>query len=216
MNDHYHIEGHSREDLILMLNAYQKATDENIFCSITDREGKIIYANQKFCEISKYSMVELLGQSHNVVNAGYHTDSFFKEMWETIESGQVWKGEVKNRAKDGSYYWLDSVIIPIKDADGEIHQYFSLRTLINDKKAAEEAKNQRIHELEELLYMLSHEVRQPVANILGISKIFEKYLDQPEELIKLLYFIKQSAESLDAFTRKITLYVHELGVNERK
>ena len=199
-----------------MLNAYQKATDENIFCSITDREGKIIYANQKFCEISKYSMVELLGQSHNVVNAGYHTDSFFKEMWETIESGQVWKGEVKNRAKDGSYYWLDSVIIPIKDADGEIHQYFSLRTLINDKKAAEEAKNQRIHELEELLYMLSHEVRQPVANILGISKIFEKYLDQPEELIKLLYFIKQSAESLDAFTRKITLYVHELGVNERK
>jgi PAS domain S-box-containing protein len=216
MNDHYHIEGHSREDLILMLNAYQKATDENIFCSITDKAGKIIYANQKVCEISRYSMVELLGQTHNLVNAGYHPDSFFKEMWETIESGSVWKGEVKNRAKDGSYYWLDSVIIPIKDADGIIHQYFSLRTLISDKKAAEEAKNQRIHELEELLHMLSHEVRQPVANILGISKIFEKYLDQPEELIKLLYFIKQSAESLDAFTRKLTLYVHELGENERK
>jgi PAS domain S-box-containing protein len=216
MNSHYHIEGHSREDLILMLNAYQKATDENIFCSITDISGKIIYANQKFCDISNYSMAELLGQTHNLVNAGYHPDSFFKEMWETIESGEVWKGDLKNRAKDGSYYWLDTVIIPIKDADGSIQQYFSLRTLINDKKAAEEAKNQRIHELEELLYVLSHELRLPVANILGISKIFEKYFEEQEMLIELLYFIKQSAESLDEFTRKITLCVHELGENERK
>jgi len=216
MNNLHHIEGHSREDLILMLNAYQKATDENICCSKTDISGKIIYANQKFCDISKYSMAELLGQSHNLVNAGYHPGSFFKEMWETIESGEVWKVDLKNRAKDGSYYWLDTVIIPFKDADGSIQQYFSLRTLINDKKAAEEAKNQRIHELEELLYVLSHELRLPVANILGISKIFEKYFEEQELLIELLYFIKQSAESLDEFTRKITLYVHELGENERK
>lgn len=207
--DHNGINIHS------LLNAYQKATDENIICSITDIQGNIIYANKKFCEISKYNIEELIGKNHNIVNASFHSVEFFKRMWETINAGNVWRGEVKNRAKDGSFYWLDSVIIPIKDADDVIQQYLSLRTLINDKKKAEEDTARHIKELEELLFILSHEVRQPVANIQGIANLFERHINNPEELRKLVNLIQQSALILDDFTKKLTLFVHELEVNER-
>jgi PAS domain S-box-containing protein len=215
MNDYHQIREQSSIDLIELLNAYQKATDEYIFCSITDIDGKIIYANKIFCEISQYRVEELLGHTHNLVNADYHTIEFFKEMWDTISAGNVWRGEVKNRAKDGSNYWLDSVIIPIKDIDGNIQQYLSLRTQISDKKKAEEDKNKHIKELEELLFIVSHEVRKPVANLLGIAQMFEKYIHEPEELRKLIGFIKSNAAILDEFTQKLTAFVHDLEMNQK-
>ncbi|MCX6207592.1 MAG: PAS domain S-box protein [Bacteroidetes bacterium] len=215
MNDYYHITEQNSINLKALLNAYQNATDENIICSITDVQGNIIYANKKFCEISQYRVEELIGKNHNIVNASFHSVEFFNHMWDTIKSGSVWRGEVKNRAKDGSFYWLESVIIPIKDADDVVQQYLSLRILINDKKKAEEDAARHIKELEELLFILSHEVRQPVANIQGIANLFERHIDHPEELRKLVHLIQQSARILDDFTKKLTLFVHELEVNER-
>lgn len=124
----------SQERLLPLLMAYQQAVDTSIISSITDVKGTIIHVNQLFCEVSKFSRQELLGQNHRIINSGFHPKEFIKEMWKTIGKGEVWHGEIKNQAKDGSYYWVDSVIVPIKDRSGKPVQYLSLRTLISERK----------------------------------------------------------------------------------
>jgi PAS domain S-box-containing protein len=114
-----------------MLNSYKRAIDVNIITSIADCKGTIIYVNEKFCEISKYQKNELIGQNHRIINSNYHSKAFFEDLWKTIKAGQTWQGEIKNKAKDGSYYWVDTVILPI-ETDNEI-QYLSLRTLISSE-----------------------------------------------------------------------------------
>jgi len=120
------------------LLAYQAAVNESAIVSIADLDGKIIYINDKFKEISKYSAEELLGRTHRIINSGHHPSQFFKEMWETIRQGKHWRGEIKNRAKDGSCYWVDTVIAPVRDRDGKIFQYLSVRNLISLQKEHEE------------------------------------------------------------------------------
>ncbi len=108
--------------------------DAATILAITDANGVIIHANDAFCEISKYSREELIGKTHKVVNSGIHPKSFFAEMWDTISSGEVWRGEVCNKAKDGSYYWTAANIIPIKDKTGENTHYLALRYDITAEK----------------------------------------------------------------------------------
>lgn len=197
----------SKTDLLRMLYNYKKLADMHFACSITDTDGSILYVNRKFCEISGFSEDELLGKNHRVVNSGYHPRSFFSEMWSTIKSGQIWHGEVKSKGKNGSYFWLHSTILPVYDTKGNIVQFFSLRFPIDDKKKAEEDKNMRIMELDSMLFMTSHKVRQPVANILGIAEQIEKNIYSRDELLKVTGYLKQSAILLDNFTRELTAYI---------
>ncbi|AEG01372.1 PAS domain S-box protein [Methylomonas methanica] len=114
-----------------------RTINEQLLVSITDRSGRIIEVNDNFCRLSGYSREELLGQNHRMVNSGVHPKEFWTSMWRTICAGKAWRAEVCNRAKDGSLYWVDNVIAPVRDSNGKISRYISVRGDITDKKNAE-------------------------------------------------------------------------------
>lgn len=197
----------SKKELKQLLNSYKDAVDLNILCSIANKEGNITYVNKKFCEISQYTKEELIGQNHRIINSGFHTTSFFKEMWDTISNGEIWQGDVRSKAKDGSFFWVHSVIIPVFDDNKKIKEYFSLRLPIDEKIRREEDKLKQIELLEEMLFIVSHRVKQPIANIIGLSSLLDDSIESKEDVAKLISHIKTSIITLDLFANELTHFL---------
>ncbi|NQZ00435.1 MAG: PAS domain S-box protein [Bdellovibrionales bacterium] len=143
---------------------------------ITDAKGIIRYCNDKFCEISQYTEDELIGQTHSLINSGHHPREFFQNMWKTIARGEVWKGEVRNRAKDGSHCWVDTTIVPFVDSEKRPYQYVAIRTDITEQielKAQMEQERERLAMSEKMASLgilsagIAHEIGNPLGALRG-------------------------------------------------
>jgi len=141
------------------------ALDEYAIVAVSDAQGKLTAVNDKFCAISKYSREELLGQDHRIINSGYHPEAFFRDLWSTLARGRPWQGEIKNKAKDGSYYWVGTTIVPFLNAGGKPLQYVDIQADITERKQMEVELFEVGRRKDEFLATLAHELRNPLAPI---------------------------------------------------
>jgi PAS domain S-box-containing protein len=181
------------------------ALDVSAIVAITDRRGDITYANDNFCRISKYSREELLGQNHRIVNAGYHPPDFFRELWTTIAGGRVWRGEIKNRAKDGTFYWVDTTIVPLVGPGGRPEQYVSIRYDVTERKRLESelVRAAQMSLVGELAAGLAHEIKNPLAGIQGTVDILIRRKDPTDPEREALENVRHEVARIDATVRSI-------------
>lgn len=188
------------------------ALDQSTIVAITDQRGIINYVNDEFCRISKYSRDELLGQDHRIINSGYHPKDFIRHLWTTIAGGKVWKGDLKNRAKDGTIYWVDTTIVPFVNSDGKPYQYVAIRHDITQLKLAEEKILQQTAELQraaqlsfvgELAAGLAHEIKNPLAGIQGTVDILIRRRDASDPETEALKAIRHEVERIDGTVRAL-------------
>ena len=203
------------------ISDYKYALDESSIVAITDQKGIIKHVNDNFCKISKYYREELIGQDHRIINSSYHPESFIRNIWVTIANGKIWKGELKNKAKDGTYYWVDTTIVPFLNEQGKPYQYVAIRSDITSRKfAEEEIKNlneqleERVRqrtaelellnkELESFSYSISHDLRAPLRAINGYSYRVQKSLEdkltdaERSDLEKIIINTKRMGQLVD-------------------
>lgn len=200
------------QETLKELAAIKFALDQSTIVAITDQRGIINFVNDEFCRISKYSRDELLGQDHRLINSGHHPKEFIRELWTTIASGAVWKGDLKNRAKDGTIYWVDTTIVPFLDTDEKPYQYVAIRHDITQLKLAEEKILQQAAELQraaqlsfvgELAAGLAHEIKNPLAGIQGTVDILIRRREASDPETEALQGIRHEVERIDGTVRAL-------------
>jgi PAS domain S-box-containing protein len=168
-------ESHLRSALA-ELGLRQKAMDAHSIVSVADATGRITHVNDKLCEVSGYRREELVGANHSIVNSGFHPPKFFEEMWETVSNGHIWRGEVKNRAKNGQSYWVETTIVPMLDEHGLPTSYIAVRTEITKIMEMEEALRQTNAVLESKVIERTQELEQAKQQV--EQELFERVRTQ--------------------------------------
>ena len=190
------------DESVRLLEQIRYALDQAAIVAVTDQRGIITYVNDQFCEISKYAREELLGQDHRIINSGYHPKELIRGLWRTIAQGQIWRGELRNRAKDGSIYWVDTTIVPLVNAAGKPQQYLAIRSDITQRKAAERqlADQAALAQLGQLATVVAHEVRNPLAGVKGSLQVLRSRVNtDPEDR----HVIDAMISRLDALNAKV-------------
>ena len=231
-----------KEVSVKELNDIKKVLNEASIIAVTDATGKIIFVNDKFCEISKYSKEELLGKDHRILKSGYHSRDFYENLWDTIMSGKTWRGEIKNKAKDGTYYWVKTIIIPKKDQNNKILGFTTVRTDITEQKNQQELVARIDEKKDEFIAMISHELKTPLSPIMSWAGMLhegilgeltekqkhgiEKIQDNSKELLKLIHDmldvhkleLGKMTFTISCFNIKELLYqiIEDYNVNERE
>ncbi|WP_163102674.1 ATP-binding protein [Peribacillus alkalitolerans] len=178
------------KDTLKELSDIKSALDQAAIVAITDEKGIITSVNDTLCQISKYSRDELIGQNHSILNSGYHSREFFKELWKTIHAGDVWKGEIRNKAKDGSFYWVDTTIVPFVDKNGKIYQYLAIRNDITERKRTEEiiSRQEKLSVLGQMAAGVAHEIRNPLTSMRGYTEflILDETSSERQEYLEII------------------------------
>lgn len=193
------------KETIYQLDFQKSALDIAALVSETNNKGILTYVNTKFCETSKYKENQLLGYHFEILNSDYHSQEYFDDIWNTISSGEVWNGELQNKAKDGSYFWTDTWIIPFKDVDGEIAKHVFIQLDITQRKQFQETLKVKNYELDSFAYHASHDLRAPLSSILGLTHIIsmEEDTKRIKEMVKM---IEHSVHKQDIFIKSILAY----------
>lgn len=185
---------------IKRLLAFEQAIDYNILLSVTDRDGIILSANKKFCEVSGYKEDELVGKNHNIVNSGHHSKDFFSTIWIQLLSGNSWRGEIKNKTATNTYYWADIVIVPIYEK-GEITEFLSLSAVTSNSKEAEII-------LSEAAFTISHKIRQPYVNMQALLTFILLESEDINEIKSMARVMQAELDKIDGLTRQMAVDLH--------
>ena len=194
-------------DSLRSLDELRYALDQAAIVAATDQRGIITYVNDKFCEISQYSRDELIGQDHRIVNSGYHSKEFIRDLWRTIARGEVWRGELRNRAKDGSFYWVDTTIVPFLNGQGKPRQYLAIRYEITARKRVEAQLREQaaLAQIGQLAAIVAHEVRNPLAGLRASLQVIDGRVAEPRDRSAIAAMI-QRIDGLNDKVEDLLLY----------
>jgi PAS domain S-box-containing protein len=189
--------------IVKEITDYKLALDESSIVFLTDEKGMISYANENCLQMTQFSRDEVLNQNMHFLNSGYHSREFFANLWQTIQRGEIWKGEIRNKNKAGQYFWVDCTIVPFIDKERNPYQYIAIQRDITLSKNAEielnksfSLVNEQNKRLLNFSYIVSHNLRSHTSNILSILNFLEKESSEKERS-ELMGHLKKVSRSLN-------------------
>lgn len=197
------------------LQSYLDAINVHVYSAVTDSHGRILKVNNPLISTTGYEEEELIGKKFDEFIEGRSSELLMGQLITTLSEGKTWRGEVKNKRKDGTFYWIDMVVIPLKNEKGNSNYFLTLALPITERKEAEEQQEKVAQMLEDIAFRASHKIRGPIARIRGLTNLMEIGFVEKDELAKVMGYIKESVLEMDVATSELTDFVNTHFENER-